>query len=260
MFNASVTSNRGPRTGPARESPMFFISHGTRTGPCRAHSGGVRHPYGHGKGIDKLEFAKIPHGCRMWPYGPLVVPHGLFMGCLWSLNPHGARKLIMHVLKLYGPCMGRKNSYGATRVSYRPHEWCDGTICDSLQFVTAAQFVTKKCFNLWPGTICDQKCFNLWPALYNDFRVQVVQGKTCFCVYTYNVYIMIWYDAYIYMNCDIILLQIVECDVWCCFTLTLFEYHARHIHIRYHICVSYFMRNSWYKLVYISKLIWYHIT
>ena len=63
---------------------------------------------------------------------------------------------------------------------------CDGTICDSLQFVTAARFVTTECFNLWPGTICDQRCFNLWPALYNDFRVQVVQGKTCFCVYTYN--------------------------------------------------------------------------
>ena len=69
-------------------------------------------------------------------------------------------------------------------------EWCDGTICDSLQFVTAARFVTTYCFNLWPGTICDQKCFNLWPALHNDFKVQVVQGKACFCVYTYNVYKM----------------------------------------------------------------------
>ena len=79
----------------------------------------------------------------------------------------------------------------------KPHNlmaWCDGTICDSLQFVTAARFVTTQCFNLWPGTICDQKCFNLWPALYIDFRVQVVQGKTCFCVYTYKVYNMIWYD------------------------------------------------------------------
>ena len=79
------------------------------------------------------------------------------------------------------------------------HHMCDGTICDLLQFVTAARFVTTKCFNLWPGTICDQKCFNLWPALYNDFRVQVVQGKTCFCVYTYNECNMIEYDAYIYI-------------------------------------------------------------
>ena len=31
--NASVTSNHGPCTDPARESPMFFISYGTRTGP-----------------------------------------------------------------------------------------------------------------------------------------------------------------------------------------------------------------------------------
>ena len=48
---------------------------------------------------------------------------------------------------------------------------CDGTICDSLQLVTAARFVTTECFDLWPGTICDQKCFSLWPALYNDFNV-----------------------------------------------------------------------------------------
>ena len=102
---------------------MFFISYGTRTGPCGTRSGAARYPYGHVKELTQPEFAKIPPGRRMWAYGPLVVPHGLFMGCLWSLNPYGAHNLIMHTLKLYGPCTGRQNSYGATRVSYGPREW-----------------------------------------------------------------------------------------------------------------------------------------
>ena len=112
-----------PTTGPLRESPMFFISYGTRIGPCGTRNGAVRYPYGHVRELTQPEFEKIPHGRRMWPYGPLVVPHGLFMGCLWFRNPHGARKLIMHALKLYGSCTGRQNSYGATRVSYGSREW-----------------------------------------------------------------------------------------------------------------------------------------
>ena len=102
---------------------MFFISYWTRTGPCGTRSGAERYSYGHIRELTQSEFAKIPHGRRMWPYGPLVVPHGLFMGCLWYLHPYGAYKLIMHALKLYGPCTGRQNSYGATRVSYEPREW-----------------------------------------------------------------------------------------------------------------------------------------
>ena len=58
----------------------------------------------------------------MWPYevrtGPLRSPHGLFTGCLRPLTPYGGHKLIMHALKLYGPCTGRQNSYGAVRASW----------------------------------------------------------------------------------------------------------------------------------------------
>ena len=92
-------------------------------GPCWTHKGAVRYLYGYVRESTQPEFAKIPHGHRMWPYGPLAVPHGLFMGCLWYLNLYGARKFIMHALKLYGSRTGRQNSYGAARVSYGPREW-----------------------------------------------------------------------------------------------------------------------------------------
>ena len=55
------------------------------------------------------------HGRHMWTYGahtgPLQSLHGLFMGCLWSLNLYGARKLIIHALKLYRSHKGRHNSF-----------------------------------------------------------------------------------------------------------------------------------------------------
>ena len=74
--------------------------------PCGTPKGAVRHPYSHVRELTQPEFAKIPHGRRMWPYGvrmgPVQAPHGLFTGYLWSPNPCGARKLIMHALKLYG--------------------------------------------------------------------------------------------------------------------------------------------------------------
>ena len=93
-----------PRTGISNVS----ISYGTRKGPVRDPQGCRMVPLRTRKGIDTTEFAKIPNGRRMWPYGPLVVPHGLFMGCLWSLTPYGARKLIMHALKLYESRTGRQ--------------------------------------------------------------------------------------------------------------------------------------------------------
>ena len=49
--------------------------------------------------------------------------HRLFTGCLWFLNLYGARKLIMHALKLYGPRTGRQNSYGAARGLCGLYEW-----------------------------------------------------------------------------------------------------------------------------------------
>ena len=102
----------GHRTGPARESSMFFISYGTRTGP-------VRDPQGYGNLTDTYgnwhnqNWPNSRTGVVFGRTGPLRAPHGLFTGCLQYLNPYGARKLIMHALKLYGPRTGRQNSYGA---------------------------------------------------------------------------------------------------------------------------------------------------
>ena len=87
----------GRRTGPARESQMFFISYGIRTGSVRDHY-----------------LQKSRTGVVCGRTGPVRAPHGLFTGCS-SLNPYGARKLIMHALKLYGPRTGGQNSYDAAR-------------------------------------------------------------------------------------------------------------------------------------------------
>ena len=86
---------------------------------------------GHGK----PEFAKIPHGRCMRLYGSR-------MGCLRSLNPYEARKLIMHALKLYRPHTGRQNSYGATRGPYGSREW--------FSFKTAREQAVRG-----PGAWCD---------------------------------------------------------------------------------------------------------
>ena len=108
----------GHRTGPARESSMFFISYGTRTG---ARAWPARVPYGaltdtqenwHNQNWQKSRTGVVfgRTGPARSPYGP---PHGLFTGCLRYLNPYGAHKLIMHALKLYGPRTGGQNPHGA---------------------------------------------------------------------------------------------------------------------------------------------------
>ena len=93
----------------------FSYPTGPVRGPCGTRKGAVRRPYGHARELTQPELAKIPHGRRILPYGAVRGPHGLFTGCLKSLNPYGAHKLIMHALKLYGPRTGRQNSYGAAR-------------------------------------------------------------------------------------------------------------------------------------------------
>ena len=105
---------------------IFNVFHILR-GPCGTQKGPARHPYGHVRELTQPELAKIPPGRRIWPYGartdPLRSPLGLFMGCLRSLNPCGAHKLIMHALKLYGPRTGSQNSCGAERVPCGSREW-----------------------------------------------------------------------------------------------------------------------------------------
>ena len=126
-YQNSMGTPCGARTGPTPKSPMFLISYGTRTGPmwdpqgCRTPDLRTR------KGIDTTRIGKTPTRRRIWPYrartGPLRAPQGLFTGCLQSLNLYGARKLIMHASKLYGPRTGRLNSYGAARGSCGRREW-----------------------------------------------------------------------------------------------------------------------------------------
>ena len=107
-----VRTSHGPRTGIL---DVFSYPTGPIRGPCVTRKGAIRRPYGHVRKLTQPELAKIPHGRRIWPYGartdPLPSPHWLFTGCLPLLNPCGARKLIMHALKLYGPRTGRQNSY-----------------------------------------------------------------------------------------------------------------------------------------------------
>ena len=114
---------RGPcghRTVPAREPSMFSISYGTRTGPVRDPQGCRTAALRTRKEIDTTRIGKIPARAS---YVAVRAPHGLFTGCLQSLNPYGARKLIMHALKLYGSRTGRQNSYGAARGPCGPREW-----------------------------------------------------------------------------------------------------------------------------------------
>ena len=120
---------RVPRAMPVRAPygnlQWFSYPTGPVRGPCVTRK--VRRPYGHAKELTQPELAKIPHGRRILPYGartgPLRSPHGLFTGCSKSLQLYGARKLIMHALKLYGPRTGRQNSYGAAWGPCGPREW-----------------------------------------------------------------------------------------------------------------------------------------
>ena len=117
----------GARTGSyGLRTEIFNVFHILRD-PCGTRKGAVRQPYGHVRELTQPELAELPHGRRIWPYGahtaPLRAPQGLFTGCLQYLNPYGARKLIMHALKLYGPRAGRQNSYGAARGPCGPREW-----------------------------------------------------------------------------------------------------------------------------------------
>ena len=118
-----------PRAGPVRASygprtQIFNIFHILRDPyePVRDPQVSSRQPYGLVRELAQPELAKRT-GVVFGRTGPLRAPQGLFAGCLQSLNPYGARKLIMHALKLYGPRTGRQNSYGAARGPCGPREW-----------------------------------------------------------------------------------------------------------------------------------------
>ena len=117
----------GHLRAPHRNLKCFSYPTGPVWGPWVTHKVAVRRPYGHVRELTQPELPKIPHGCRIWPYGarafPLRSPHVLFTGCLPPGNPYGARKLIMHALKLYGPHTGRQNSYDAAWGPCGPRGW-----------------------------------------------------------------------------------------------------------------------------------------
>ena len=118
-----------------------------------------------------------------------------------------------------------------------------------------ARFVTR--FNLWlrhdlwphNASICDPARFVTKSASICDQRyTMILESKLCrgklvfvftLIMYTkwYNMIIYIyelWYDAYINSGARSLML----------FTLILFYYHAWHIYIMYHICISYFMHDQ----------------
>ena len=118
---------RVPRAMPvwAPHGNLKCFSHptGPVRGPCVTRNGVVRGPSDTQGYWHNHNWQKSRTGVVFGRTGPVRSPHGLFTGCLWSLNPYGARKLKMHVLKLYGPRTGRQNSYDAVRGPSGPREW-----------------------------------------------------------------------------------------------------------------------------------------
>ena len=125
---------RVPRAVPVRASyrniQCFSYPTGPVRGPCGTRKGAVRRPYGHARELTQPELAKSLTGVVFCRTGPVRFPHGLFTGCLKSLNPYGAHKLIMHALKLYGPRTRRQNSYGAARDPWVDVRFLFKTACE----------------------------------------------------------------------------------------------------------------------------------
>ena len=72
------TGTHGARTGLARESSMFFISHGTRTGPVRDPQGCRTAPLRARKGVNTTTIGKNPARAS---YLAVRGPYGPRMGC-----------------------------------------------------------------------------------------------------------------------------------------------------------------------------------
>ena len=143
----------GPRVGVVRAPHGNLKCSSYPTGPVRDPQGCRTAPLRARKGIDTTRICKHParasHVAARGPYtGPVWSPHGLFTGYLWSLNPYGSRKLIMHALKPYGPRTGRHNSYGAARDPYGPREWTYG-------FCSKQSGNSPRTTRAAPGVWCD---------------------------------------------------------------------------------------------------------
>ena len=101
--------------------------------------------------------------------------------------------------------------------------------------------------NLWPqnASICDPARFVTKSASNCHQRyTMILDCKLCreklVFVFTLIMHTE-WYDVmHIYMNYDIILIQMVEREVWCCFTLILFEYYAWYTHHISNMCIIFY--------------------
>ena len=115
-----VQASYGPRTEIINVFHILRDPYGARAGPTRVPYGSLADTQGN---WHNQNWQNSRTGVVFGRTGPVRAPQGLFTGCLQYLNPYGARKLIMHALKLYGPRTGRQNSYGAARGPCGPREW-----------------------------------------------------------------------------------------------------------------------------------------
>ena len=118
----------------------FSYSMGHARGPSGTHKCVVCHPYGLVRKMTQPEFAKIPLGSRMWPYGTSTGPcgprmggsravHGMFTisqaynACIWTLRaPFGKAKFVWRARGRKGPMNGRMMAHGV---------WCDWGITEA---------------------------------------------------------------------------------------------------------------------------------
>ena len=131
---------------------MFFISYGTRTGSVRDPQGCRTAALRTRKRLTQPELAKLPHERRIWPYGArtglLRAPQGLFTGCLQSLNPCGARKLICMHWNSTVPVRGGK-------IRTAPHGARAGPVSGRTIFVQNSPGTTREQPVRGPGVWCD---------------------------------------------------------------------------------------------------------
>ena len=120
-----VRASYGARTGIFNNFHILRDPYGTRALPTRVPYGALTDTQGN---WHNHNWQKKRTGVVFGRTGPVRAPHGLFTGCSQSQNSYGARKLIMHALKLYGPRTGRQNSYGAARgpcgLRERTYDFC----------------------------------------------------------------------------------------------------------------------------------------
>ena len=112
----------------------------------------------------------------------------------------------------------------------------DGTICDLLQFVTTAQFVTTECCNLWLR-------HDLWPQNSSICDPARIVTKSA-------------------LICDRLYIMILECKLWgtkhlFVFTLIMFTELYNMMHIYIWIVIWYLCK--WWNEKFVVDFHWYYL-